>query len=312
MNEVYFSIVIPVWNREGEILRALRSCQKQSFSSWEAIVVDDASTDNTCSLVQGLQDERIVLLRHRQNRGVGPARNTGIEAVRGQWVLFLDSDDELLPDALGRIRDYAQECAEDIARLGFLYCRDDGGLSPEPTPQECILSYEAYLQKSAVWNPSDFFHCTRKEAFAQIRFPDSLAFEASYLLDFAKLFKTRMVPDVVAQIHTDSANRDSNLSMVDGIEKLLRHAKDQAAATGNLLQCHGDALKCCAPERRRLYRKAEVFFLFLSGDRYNGFKKGMTYLWNYPRCVSGWAILLAGLLDKRLLASIQIWKNRRV
>lgn len=312
MSNVYFSIVIPVWNREGEIVRALRSCQKQSFLFWEAIVVDDGSTDNTCKAVQGLQEERIKLLRHRQNRGVGPARNTGIEAARGQWVLFLDSDDELLPDALARIHGYAQECAEDIARLGFLYCRDNGRLSPEPVPQECILAYEAYLQKSAVWNPSDFFHCTKRNAFTQIRFPDSLAFEASYLLDFAKLFKTHMIPEVVAQIHTDSANRDSNLSMLDSIKKLLRHAKDQATATGKLLQRHGAVLKYCAPERWRMYQKAEVFYLFLAGERYGGLEKGLSYLRRYPQCVSGWTILLAGLIHKRFLASIQIWKNRRV
>src|ERR1039458_5800762 len=98
----YFSIVIPVFNREQEVQRALSSCLVQDFQAFEVVVVDDASTDNSATVVEGLQDQRVRLIRHAKNRGVCPARNTGVQAAAGEWIVFLDSDDELLPGCLKR------------------------------------------------------------------------------------------------------------------------------------------------------------------------------------------------------------------
>src|SRR5450432_320321 len=100
--EPYFSIVIPLFNREKEVLRALKSCLAQDFQAFEVVVVDDASTDQSATVVEDLQDKRVRLIRHAKNRGVCPARNTGVEAAAGKWIVFLDSDDELLPGFLKR------------------------------------------------------------------------------------------------------------------------------------------------------------------------------------------------------------------
>ena len=100
----YFSIVIPVYNREKEIVRAVNSCLIQSFGDIEIVIVDDASKDQTVAVVKSLCDPRIVLVCHEMNRNVCPARNTGVAHSRGEWVLFLDSDDEFLPGALEKLR----------------------------------------------------------------------------------------------------------------------------------------------------------------------------------------------------------------
>ncbi len=92
------SIVMPTYNRADTIGRAIASVRAQSWSDWELIVVDDGSTDNTPSLLAGL-DPRIRFLR-QENQGVTAARNTGLAASRGQLVAFLDSDDEWLPHHL--------------------------------------------------------------------------------------------------------------------------------------------------------------------------------------------------------------------
>jgi hypothetical protein len=99
------SIVMPTYNRADTIQRAIASIRAQSWSDWELIVVDDGSTDDTTSRLAGL-DSRIRLLR-QENQGVTAARNTGLAAVKGELIAFLDSDDEWLPhhlDLIWRLR----------------------------------------------------------------------------------------------------------------------------------------------------------------------------------------------------------------
>jgi glycosyltransferase involved in cell wall biosynthesis len=96
------SVVIPVFCREGTIERALVSVAAQTFQDYEILVVDDASTDRTVEVVQGLGLKELRIIRHDTNRGPAAARNTGIKAARGRWIALLDSDDEWSRDKLTR------------------------------------------------------------------------------------------------------------------------------------------------------------------------------------------------------------------
>ena len=94
------SVVIPTYNRANVVGRAIRSVQAQTFEDWKLIVVDDASTDNTEEVVSSFADSRVRYYRHQANRGGSVARNTGIQRARGEYIAFLDSDDEWLPNKL--------------------------------------------------------------------------------------------------------------------------------------------------------------------------------------------------------------------
>lgn len=96
------SIVIPTFDQDpGFFTECLESVREQSISSWEAIVVDDASRcRNVEKIVGRLADPRFAVLRHEANRGLGAARNTGFKAARAEYVVPLDSDDRLHPDFL--------------------------------------------------------------------------------------------------------------------------------------------------------------------------------------------------------------------
>jgi len=96
---VKISVVIPLYNKGKYIKRALSSVLSQTFCDFEIVVVDDGSTDKGGEIVEGITDSRIRLLR-QQNSGVSAARNAGIKEAKGEWIAFLDADDEWFPDKL--------------------------------------------------------------------------------------------------------------------------------------------------------------------------------------------------------------------
>src|SRR5688572_19425954 len=93
------SILLPTYNRAAFLPQALEAIGAQAFTDWELIVVDDGSTDDTPAvlerLVAGLG--RPVHLIRQENQGAYGARNTGLDAARGKYVAFYDSDDTWLP-----------------------------------------------------------------------------------------------------------------------------------------------------------------------------------------------------------------------
>lgn len=96
---MYFSVVIPLYNKENHIHRAISSVLNQTVQDFELIIVDDGSTDGSFDAANAIQDPRIRILR-QENRGVSAARNRGILQAKHDWVAFLDADDEWLPDYL--------------------------------------------------------------------------------------------------------------------------------------------------------------------------------------------------------------------
>jgi len=94
------SVIIPTYNREGVIGRALHSVLNQTYQDFEIIVVDDGSTDSTNKIVESFQDSRIRYIRHSFKMGAAAARNTGIKASNSEFIAFQDSDDEWLCDKL--------------------------------------------------------------------------------------------------------------------------------------------------------------------------------------------------------------------
>jgi len=104
----FFSIIVPVYNREKLIRRCIRSIEKQTFNDWEAIIIDDGSTDGTMDILKNTEDPRIKPF-FKENGGVSSARNLGLDQAAGQYICFLDSDDEYESNHLKLIHDFLKE-----------------------------------------------------------------------------------------------------------------------------------------------------------------------------------------------------------
>lgn len=103
-----FSFIIPTFNRAHLLPRCIASVQQQPLAEWELIVADDGSTDETEQLVAGIaRADRRVSYQRQENQGAGIARNLGASVARGQYLVFLDSDDELLPQWGGSFQEAA-------------------------------------------------------------------------------------------------------------------------------------------------------------------------------------------------------------
>ncbi len=97
---IMVSAIIPTYNRCDVIQRAINTVCNQSYKNLEIIVVDDASADNTEAVVKSMSDPRIRYIRHETNLGGATTRNTGIDAAKGEYIAFLDSDDLWKPQKI--------------------------------------------------------------------------------------------------------------------------------------------------------------------------------------------------------------------
>ena len=107
MSKPFFSIVLPTYNRASLLPRGIGSVIKQAFKDWEMIIVDDGSMDNTKDVVASFNDARITYV-YQENAERSVARNMGISHSSGEWICFLDSDDEYQPDHLQELAEFIE------------------------------------------------------------------------------------------------------------------------------------------------------------------------------------------------------------
>lgn len=111
MNAPAFSIIMPAYNVERYLRDAVGDVVAQTYADWELVLVDDCSSDETGDIADELAraDERVRVIHHARNKGVSEARNTGIDAARGEYVLFFDPDDRIEADLLQCVADALDE-----------------------------------------------------------------------------------------------------------------------------------------------------------------------------------------------------------
>lgn len=126
------SVIIPTYNSEKFIAKAIESVLQQTYPNVELIVVDDASQDNTVEVVKGYCSDRIKLIVNDRNQGPSYSRNRAIEVANGEWIALLDSDDWFAGDRLEKLLQVAQSKNADFV-VDDLYFITEGAEKPWTT-----------------------------------------------------------------------------------------------------------------------------------------------------------------------------------
>ena len=145
------SFVIPAYNIESYIGRCIQSVKNQTFGDFEAIIVDDASTDSTPEkIVEAVGDDsRFKVVTHPTNQGLHLARKTAAAHTKGEWVFCLDGDDEVTPDFLEQVVTHIEKNPVDILHLGITVIPENG---VDPTDAK---SFESYINQQSDFTQGD-------------------------------------------------------------------------------------------------------------------------------------------------------------
>jgi glycosyltransferase involved in cell wall biosynthesis len=207
MTESLVSIIIPTYNRARFLKRAIFSILNQTYPNFELLIIDDGSTDNTQEIVNKIADTRVTLIRHPENRGQCAALNTGIAHAKGEFIGFLDSDDEWLP---GMVEQSIRKFHMGNEKLGLVYVlsaevHNDGAISPSRFKTAKGNIYRQALTQGYV-APSITL-MVKKTCIDQVGGFDEqfVCFQDDDLcFRLSQNFEVDFVPEILALIHKDA------------------------------------------------------------------------------------------------------------
>lgn len=183
---IELSIVIPVYNVAPYLPACLESVFRQTGFSFEVILVDDASTDNSGSICAeyARKDERVRYIRHARNGGLSSARNTGLVAARGVYVTFVDSDDFLADDTLGTNMALLKAHSEaDVLEYPVQVRHGDAdSFCYQPSDRPVVETFRQWVEREGYRHSYAWNKIYRRSLWQGLSFPEGLFFEDLYVV----------------------------------------------------------------------------------------------------------------------------------
>ena len=137
MNKL-ISVIIPLYNKKEYIQRCIDSLLVQTYQNLDIVIVDDGSTDGSSAIADACTDPRVNVI-HQENRGLSEARNTGINASMGEYLVFVDADDTVPKDGIELLAEGIERNSADICSGRFTAIYDNGTVRPcEDTEEVCL------------------------------------------------------------------------------------------------------------------------------------------------------------------------------
>ena len=155
------SIVVPVYNAKDCISDTIMSVLKQSYTDFELLLVDDASTDGSRKIMENFLSDRVRILGNTEEKGAAGARNTGIKSATGRFVAFLDADDLWDPEKLSKQIDFIKKKDAAFSFTGYEFADEEGhGLGKTVRVPETI-SYREALKNTTIFTSTVMFDMNR-------------------------------------------------------------------------------------------------------------------------------------------------------
>jgi glycosyltransferase involved in cell wall biosynthesis len=216
-----FSVIIPTHNGARFLERAVRSVLNQSFTEYEVIIVDDGSTDATPALIEKLvgQAAGTVHALRQENRGPGAARNHGVQVSSGRYLLFLDDDDELLPEALALFAQAIEQGPPADFLWAGHYSQDEEGRikkhSRRPFSSDNLENFRDYIRGR--FGLSQGEGVMRREIFGRLRYPETIRNneDVVFFAQILALYTCRAVDACVVTIHKRRASCRHNIASIE-------------------------------------------------------------------------------------------------
>lgn len=209
-----FSIIIPAYNVEKTIDRAIKSIIKQTFHDYEIIVINDNSRDNTSECVK--KYKQVKLIENKEQLKAGGSRNVGIENSQGEYIIFLDADDYFYDEnVLAKINDNMQNATYEMLYLGFIK-NIDGEFKESYIPMQEQENKENRLLK---WKyPNVWDVCWNREFINNnnMRFEEKRYIAEDALFYFQGIIKANKfkVIDIISHIYTINSNSLSTTTQI--------------------------------------------------------------------------------------------------
>lgn len=242
MDSKLISVVIPTYNRSKTILRAVNSAIGQTYSNIEIIVVDDCSSDNTINIIDAIDDDRLRLIRNGVNSGACKSRNIGIAASSGDYVAFLDSDDEWLPLKLEKQVAALESTGCDVAFCRFkqIFTEADA-FSPLkeailPRAHDGLVEREALVKQSIV---STQTIVAKRGVFEKVIFDEAMPRLQDYewTIRASKEHSFYLVDDVLVNVYlqNDSITNSGVQKQFDALNRILEKNAEPLADEPRML-----------------------------------------------------------------------------
>lgn len=182
MSSTQVSVIVPVYNVERYLEKCIQSICGQSFADIEVILVDDGSTDASANICDewAQRDDRVHVI-HKENGGLSDARNAGIDAADGQWLMFVDSDDFITMDTIELLYTAAVKKHCEIALCNMVRVYDDGTTEPFYNPVGEQTIWDGVQRFETLKQPSVCNKIFRTELFEGVRFPKGKYYEDTFV-----------------------------------------------------------------------------------------------------------------------------------
>lgn len=299
----FFSIIIPLYNKENYIENTIKSVLNQRYTDFELLIINDCSTDSSLELVSRFDDPRLKIITHQKNKGLSASRNTGIKNASAHYIAFLDADDlwkaDFLDEIYQLIHKYPEAALyatnyEEIIKKNVIVLPSNGSESLVLTT--IIDNYFERSLKQPLYNQSSF--CIKKEVFEKVGFyNETITYgeDVDFNIRAHLIYKLAFSNKPLSQYIISSENQitQSNFSSKT-ITDFDYYEKNN----------NNNSLKKFLDFQR--YTKAKMYKLEGNFEKYYQLKKGIR-LSNL-----NWKQIILLHLPSFILNEIKIWKQKKL